>query len=254
MLEANTHAARARATATRTVWRTLYLQARIARWLRDDYARKRKEEAAQQQEKELRRLLLEEQGGVLARAEKDGGVTGLKFYDASRALGLHRMAVELVAEDARRGKADLAAVQKCLEGTLAFCERMGPAGADIDRAGECALAAAGAAEAAQPLLSDPPAAGWTGAVEKVEALGRKALAKEYPLPAPYARLARLLLREARLAGQRGEMARSSKLNDDAGRWIEDGLRLGRAAKFTDAELAELRALAAERDRSREGLK
>src|SRR5262249_11748844 len=99
--------------------RILQLPARIASWLRDDYARRSEEDKQRKEEQVLRKLLLDEQDGVLVLAERDTAILNDKGAEVSAVLGLHQMAVELCVDEIRRKAA--ADVLKTLDKALAFC-------------------------------------------------------------------------------------------------------------------------------------
>ncbi|MBI1915253.1 MAG: tetratricopeptide repeat protein [Planctomycetes bacterium] len=227
-------------------WRILHLEAQVARWLRDDYARKGEDEKQRKEEQLLRKLLLDAQDGALVRAEYDKNIADDKGVEAPAALGLHQLAVELRVEDARRKTATVTDVLKTLNVALAFYGRIAHDKAPAARVGECATTAVTCAVLARPYLGEPAPERWASQLEAVQALARKAVARKAAQPSLFAEVSRLLTREAALADKYADKQTGKKLRDQAARWVDEGLAAAEAAKLSPAETVELHGLAAER--------
>jgi Tfp pilus assembly protein PilF len=227
-------------------WRTLHLGAKITRWYRDEYTRKGQPAKAAKEEKALHELLLNEKSGVLARAAKDKELVQANILQVQDILGLHEMAMEMAAAEARQSPEQGEVVWKVLDGTLDVCKRLTAGEASPLELSAVAESAVTVASTAQTFVTAFVAKRWEPQLEAVEALGRRALKAKVSSPSLYTGLARLYDREAQAAARRGDSERQTRLRAQAIAWVEDGLKAGQAAKRKPAELVDLHLLALER--------
>ncbi|MGH7171529.1 MAG: hypothetical protein ACRELG_14735, partial [Gemmataceae bacterium] len=241
ILQARGYIQQLKDTENYPLWRTLFLEAEITQWLRDDAAkssgnRRENEDAA------LRSLLFGPKG-ALARAHAGEGLEHPSQWDAEGVLGLHAFALSLAVEDSRQPDATTEKVVELLTATLALCRQL--ADKDASRVTDCALAAIQSLSKAEPVLMSEPPSDWNKDLDLAQELVRKARDQKVTRPDLYEALAGLLAREAHIEGKRGNKERRTELNKQARQWVEDGLRLGREAKLPAKQLLLLNARAAE---------
>jgi tetratricopeptide (TPR) repeat protein len=227
-------------------WRTLYLLARIHEWLINDYTRTREHEKADGEARALRRLLLDKAWGALKRAERGAGRGRMSSWDMEGVFGLHLMALDQVLADRPRpeGALDLNRASDVLNAVLAFCGKAAKEGNNRERLKVAVDTAVTAACRAQPYLSPKRPGEWQKCVDEVEALAHQAADKGLGTPAMYLQLAGLLHYDAHRAAGRGLKAQQAQLDKQALAWIEEGLKVGRAAGVPPADLDDLHAAAA----------
>lgn len=223
------------------LWRTLFLEAEIAQWLRDD-AGAASGTRRDIEESTLRSLLFGPKG-ALARAATGEGLEHPSKWDAEGILGLHEIALNMAVEDSRQPKATTKQVVELLDATLKLCQQL--ADKDTTRIADCALSAIAALSKAQPVLVSEPPPNWNDDLEVAQELARKAREQKVSNPSLYESLAGLLAREAIVEGKRGHKERRDALNAQALQWVEEGLRLGAEAKLSPGALGLLNAVAAE---------
>jgi tetratricopeptide (TPR) repeat protein len=245
MLKARDYLAQLKGVENYPLWRTLHLEALVDEWLIAHPGPKTTPAEQQKERQALRALLLDETDGAVARARRGERLTPLSTWDVQGVFGVHLMALDQVVADARAGDADADRVLEMLDTTLAFCAKMAGDDAPPLNLEEAASTAVAAAARAQPVLAAAPPARWPEDLASVQALARKALQQSVTRPALYADLARLLLNEAQVQANRDNKERPAELRRQARQWVEDGLRVGEAAKVPAADLASLHALAAE---------
>jgi predicted Zn-dependent protease len=247
ILQARQYIKRLKGSGAYPLWRTLYLEAQIAQWLRDDAAQSNSKRS-EGEEQTLRSLLFAPKG-ALARAAAGEGMEHLGKWDIEGLLGLHLLALPLAVEDSRlpgpTGRAPIppAKVVELLNATLTLCRRLADKGPDHVAA--CALSAVQALAKAEPAFLNEPPSDWKQDLNLAHDLVRKARDQKASNPVLYATLAGLLSRQAYLEGKRGNKERQVEMTKQAQQWIEDGLRLGAEANVPADQLLGLHAGAAE---------
>ncbi len=240
VLQARQYVERLKSTPSYPLWRTLFLEAEIVQWLRDDA--EQSNAARREAEEETLRTLLFGPKGALARSASGEGLEHPAKWDAEGVLGLHEIALKMAVRDSLQPEGKPVKVVELLEATLDLCRKL------ADRVpmlvSECALAAIGAMNAAEPVLAIDPPPSWNKCLQSVQDLAAKAKEQKVVLPRLYESLASLLDREAHVEGRRGNAKRRAELDERAVQWIEDGLRLAAEAKTLPVQLAGLNALAA----------
>jgi tetratricopeptide (TPR) repeat protein len=239
--QARLHIKQLKDTNNYPLWRTLYLEAEIAQWLREDAAKSGG--ARREVEEATLRSLLFGGKGALARARAGEGLEHPSKWDAEGVIGLHELALDLAVEDSRQPGATPEQVIELLNETLALCQKL--ADKDPTRVPECALSVLQALSKAQPVLVLEPPPDWKKDLDVAQGLMRKAREQKVSNPTLYEAIAGLLAREAHIEGKRGHRDRRAELNKQALQWVEDGLRLGAEAKLPPLQLVGLNTLAAE---------
>jgi hypothetical protein len=230
-------------------WRTVALEARIHRWLRDYYAARGADDkdAARQKAKEEQQLReLSKQAKERAAALPNEGER-LKHFSPWDLLGvftMQRLAVELPVEDVKAGK-DPAEAVKALESLLEFCTKVTALDLKLpwfEQAAEAALD--GTARVGELFPSQPPPA-WPEQLKTVQDLLAKARDHKVRIPTLYARMADLLMCECTRDVNQDKPDRQKELRKQALGWTEDGLKVGKQAELPSAWLAGLHGQAAE---------
>lgn len=247
--QARKYVERLKDTKNYPLWRTLFLEARITQWLRDDAARSNSNRR-DNEEAALRSLLFAPQG-ALARARAGEGLEHPSKWDAEGVLGLHLLALDMAVEDSNRAEAGgrgaaAEAAEKVVEllnATLGLCRRL--TDDDAARAGECSLSALQALSKAEPVLGNAPPSDWSETLDLAQELTAKAHDRNVAQPGLYEAIANLLTREAYLEGKRGNSTRQAELKKQALQWVEDGLRLAKEANLPAEQMVGLNTLAAE---------
>lgn len=200
-------------------WRTLFLEAQVLVWLADHWRHPdhRRPEEEKQAIAALAALLFQEPSGALPRARAAGSFGALSRLDTEGVLYLHRLALDMAVEQARRTvsppmHSDAPAVPEAFDALLAVAQRIAQNDPTPLQLGLCLDAAAQAAARAQPFLAESKADHWQIAWGKVEALAKQAALAQQGDLTSYVHLARIL----------GQAPRN---NAAALHWIEEGLRI-----------------------------
>jgi Flp pilus assembly protein TadD len=248
VLQARQYVKQLKASGNYPLWRTLFLEAQIAQWLRDDAApnnSKRRES----EEQTLRSLLFAPKG-ALARAANGEGLEHPGKWDIEGLLGLHLLALTLAVEDSllpagptRKTPDAVSQVVELLHATLTRCRQLADQGPPYSAV--CALSAVQALAKAGSAFWEESPSDWEQDLNLAQELVRKAREQKVSNPVLYETLASLLVREAYLAGKRANKERQAEWNKQALQWLEDGLRLAGEALVPAGQLVELHAKAAE---------
>ncbi|MCC6417072.1 MAG: tetratricopeptide repeat protein [Gemmataceae bacterium] len=230
------------------LWRTVYLEAQLLRWLQQDDRQQHKEAQAEKYATQLRSLLLDEKDGALARAARGEGLDRVSTWDIDGVFGAHLLALEQTKEDiAATDPPNTARLLKVLDQTLTFCEQVSARkqGKDqpsfVDAAFTGAVAAAALAE---PVLSGEQAGAWSKQLARLEALAGQAAKADQGKPAAYAQLSELFGRQAFLATTRGNTEKAAALNKQSRAWVDAGLKVAAARKLPPEQILPLHSRAA----------
>jgi tetratricopeptide (TPR) repeat protein len=223
------------------IWRTLDLEARIQLWLaRRPTGTPAGKLEGQKEEERLRKLLFDPEEGILTRAKKKDGFTALSSVDIDGLRGLHQMAVRFGVDQARNTMGSQADdLFTALRATQDLANNLHPT--TFGKAYRATLLLdnmALATEARKYLGSQTPEE-WPGIREGLEKLARQAADAGVSSPMAFALLAQLLNNDAFLEGKKGNGPARKELETRALSWIDEGLKLGREAGETGANLVEL---------------
>jgi tetratricopeptide (TPR) repeat protein len=241
VLQARRYIERLKSLDNYPLWRTLFLEAEIANWLRD--AAEQSNASRSEAEDETLRGLLFGPKGALVRAASGEGLDHPSKWDAEGVIGLHQLALHLAVRDSLQPEGKTEKVVELLDSTLELCRKL------ADRVptlvSECTLSAIRALTDAEPVLATNPPPNWSKQLQSVQELAAKAREQKIALPQLYESLAKLLNREANIEGRRGQKKRQDELDQQSVQWIDDGLRIAAEAKIPPTQLVGLNALAAD---------
>lgn len=228
-------------------FRKLYLEAQVAQLLRDRYAKEGKTKDTEREDQILQKLVLDPQASALAKAMRDEP-KGLGAWDQEAILGLHALALDRALEDMKSSTADAGRALAVLGRLVAHADEVAAkeeGKAALDKAIQAAIEAAGKV---QPQFEGRIDGQWKKALDDLQALAGKANAegKKVATAATFSALSRLLNTEAVVEGKRMNRARAEELQNQAKKWLEEGLKLSADDKANPAARFELLTLAAER--------
>ncbi len=228
--DARSHLAAVKKAPPYPLWRTLYLEAQIVKFLvkekpASNRAEQKKDEAAYSE------LFFDPEGGVLALAARRQAFGLLAADDIEGIIGLHEMAVELGIEQSRKTMGgDTKNLYLALNSfvdvaqTLAATEMAAPM---RGRLFEASVAAASRARRAVGGENPPE---WISVRDKFEKLAEQMIAANVSQPPAYANLAQLLNLEAYQEGLLGHVSARKDLHDRAFHFVGEGLRLGKGVE------------------------
>lgn len=150
-------ARRAGQTNTSPYWRTTYLEAQILEWLARDAAIKKKNS---EYNAELRKLLLDPATGVVAKASKADAINVPHQFDLEGVLGLQRMAVQMLAQEARTTKAREDELAELLTGMVDLVAKVRETAVGKGSAAFVTVSLLQAANAGQLVLARTPHPSW----------------------------------------------------------------------------------------------
>jgi predicted Zn-dependent protease len=226
-------------------FRKMYLEAQIARLLRDQYVKARKTKDAEKEDQALVKLVVDPRTSELAVALGGADFKGLSKWDFEGIIGLHILALERVVEDLTGTAADPAPALGVLDRLLSFGRTQAGEGGNREALEKTTLAVVEGASRVQLYYESRLDPDWRKALDGIQALARDAQEHKAGTPALYSALSQLLGREAVLEGKRGNKERQDALKSDASKWLDEGLKSSLGDKAGSRRF-ELLALAAER--------
>jgi hypothetical protein len=226
-------------------WRTLYLEAQVRTWLRDQAASKGKPEERDRQDEALRGVLKRAEAEARKLPENKEELARISSWDLDGMFALQLLLVDAAAAEVSKPDADPTPIVDALSNLLALCQKTTGKDASPAWLEKSAVTALAAVARTETLVGTNPPPQWSAHLSAVQALAKKARDARVATPALYTEVATLLAREGYLEGRRNNKARQEELTKQAVGWIEDGLKAGADGKAPASELLGLHALAAE---------
>jgi predicted Zn-dependent protease len=206
-------------------FRKMYLEAQIARLLRDQYAKARRQKESDQEAQTLTKLVLDPQTSALATAmsaAKD--FKGLSPWDFDGVIGLHVLALDRVLEDLAGSTADPTPARALLGRLMTFAQTQSGEDGNLEAFGKAALASVDGAARVQPYFESRFDPEWRKTLDALQALVKVAQERKVGILALFGNLSQLLGREAVLEGKRGNKERQEELKNAAKKWLDEGLK------------------------------